>query len=517
MEDPSVSILASLSLPGNSEAISLQLGAAVRSQGENLKSGVERSRAVFSEEEKGEEEQVRESTGTAAAAAAIRATAYAHVSYLKGTSASVVPVSKTYLNMDSMVHGAPIGGVLTLPQTRGERDVAIAAIKEAMDNVEESAKESSDLLNRIVGIMEETKGELPPEERPGEPKVRTPEEEEMRRELIQPAEAPGPEKRVADLRQRALTKTKIITSAWDLMRRPSPSSIADAIFMVLHTSEGVYGLSGYPYTASLYLSDEATLMSSDEISAEGWAVSVPQPGRTFSVHNLVTDDRRTAGDIKRGISSVVTRIAPTVTFTSKLPKTIDVEIPVDYALSSVDGLPASNRLLGFSVYIRVTVAIGLKKDSPTQQMHIFLASERLHSEILKEGSSLSVSVTKDGIDLGYPDATLPWKGTANLFGTKKNPRPWRAVSANVTRVYLSHASASVEYVKFQEIDLGQLHQASVVLAGEEEGEVMTFGHAADLKEQRLLSMVQDKDKIWDQIPVDYVTDHDIIGKNLSKQ
>lgn len=507
MDQPSATILASLSLPGYSEAISLRMGNTVENRAKTLKSGVERSKVALEEQQP---------------VSMVKNSAYDQVTYLKGTSASVVPVVRAYLSPESLLHGARIAGALKLPKTQRERDLAIATLTEAMENVEASAEESSDLMRAITQAIEEAKAEIPPivpEERPGEPKVvRTPEEERIRKalekrrkELIQSARSPSAERRVATLRQKALVEDRIITSAWKLMRRPSPESISDAIFMVLHTSEYDYGQADVPYKANTYLGEEATLIASDDISEKEWIVEKPKPRRTFSVHNLTPTRDLRIEDIKQDIEDAVTLVAPTVTFNSRKPKSIDITIPLNYVQPTVAGLPVSNRLLGFSAYVRVTVALGRKKDAATEQKHMFFASEAMHSETLPADSKLFISVTQNQIRLGTSKAPMDWPGLkASLFGTGKRPRPWRAVSANVTRVYLSRADASETYVKFQEIDLKALHRASA-----DREKVMTFGEAANLKAQLLLDMIRDETKEG-EIPIDYVTDHDIVGTDLSK-
>ena len=501
-DDPIISLWATLSLPQNSNSISLDVGNTMKTQAKDL------HQVIAQKMDDAWQKNVTNNL--------------AHASQLQGISDSVSDFTKMYLK--EVLNEKPeatyfgmshISTVLNVPETKEQKALALGALKDAMESIAESAAESAEyaeMVYEIVQTMQEEKYKPGPAREkdsmklsniPAKPRGPLLQEEsevtksEIKEDLIWNSGSQTEDVLIAQRRLDAL-QSSVIDSSWKAMVRPFPESVVDAVSMILYTPQTSHPKSKPNYDVKTYLAKYIIPFTVD------FYESSQETKRTMALRNLQPSAIYTKDEIVKNVLNPRQSIIPILSVSTK-QKTINLEIPIAYAQNSVKGLSAWSNLFGYAAHFRIKTKRGMKNAEKTERIvHQFASLELEHSEEERKKSVKYVFVS-DTVKLA-DGIQFKKSASVRLFGSAKTDVDWLDVTVDVTRVYINSKAYSVLYRNFQQDALlARAKQTTLVRRNQ-----MTFGEANDEKLGQLFNAI-----IKGQpSPVDFVTDHHItISKN----
>ncbi len=517
-DDPMISLLATLSLPQNSNSISLDVGNIMKTQAKDLGQIIpEKMDGVWQKDVT--KNQVR-------------------VSQLQGITDSVSSFTKMYLKEvlnekpETTYFGmSDIGNVMNLPNTEKEKVLAVEALKTSLksivDSVAESTKYTIEIHKLVKNIQEEEerckggpKKEKEKEEEEGEypgaprklPIYKEPLPEETnkkiedakRKRLIwSPDGTRADDKLIAEKRKIAFMLPEI-DSSWNAMSRRSPKSVVDAIAMILYLPRSAHKRSVHPYDPIKYLAKSGKVSKKDVIDPRG-STDLSEK-RDVVLRKLLPTVYHPEKEILTNVMNSSFWVRP-ILHVDKTLKTIKLEIPTAYVNAAIEGLPEWSNLLGYAVHFRIETLRGMKDaEKHPEIVHQFGSLELEHSEKQRE-KSVHYLFAFPRMDLSEEIGFKSKISPVSLLGSEKTDVVWTDVTADVTRVYINNEKYSKTYREFQQRVLKKIAEKTTLSRGNQ----MTFGEASDDKFYRLLHGI-----IHGQpSPVDFVVDYNVPAKNVN--
>ncbi len=473
MEDDNsvVSLLTTLSLPRNSNSISLNVGNTMKTQAKDLGKIIPEKMDL------------------------------AHASQLQGISDSVSSFTKMYLK--EVLNEKPettyfgmkhIDNVLKLPKTEEEKTLAVEAVKTSLKSIEKS----TGIIQKMVGNLKLKKGpQTEPEEKKEIQKTIDMEIEEAKRLLMQ-------------------YKNENIQSDTNEILGPYPTTVSEAISMFLYSTPITYGLTGRlenKYEISDMLSRSFTEYDPPKQKALKFGDSFKTPPPDFHVFNIALSK-----DIKSDIAEKI-GFFPEITVNLKR-KIIKIGIPVLYSneIENMVGLDRESiRLLGVVILLKLTYL----KPFATANSTIYLYISREYSQDyaispeladrfpLQKDKNMQISLqknpTKPPTEITFGDGfnkkevdDIPKKLKKKIYGSRNSRPIWKKIQAHVTRVYLTDLCAMKTYGDIQTYVLSEIY--------EDRGSV-SIGEGSDLKARSLLETVANTGKC--AIPIGFVTNFNV--------
>jgi len=498
-------VLASLSLPKNSNAVSFDIGNSIKTQANDLSFDTETAKTTL---------EVLQKTKTLQLRALKEDTQqdYARVSYLLGMFHSISPIAKIYLGEgpteERQYYASKLVGSLLLPTTQEERDVALQQLKDALVSVEKSAVESTKLTQKMQITLQNVEHILRSRPRP------------RKRPKPKPGPPPPPpEKSKAFLEMEFSERTAamdILTSSKKeeglelklvSQRRvigSHPKSIVEACWMMLFTKASDLDRSTKVenYTPAAFVAANMILHEPAEAKKTGFGFG-PGPSvrrmRLFNVPLQASAKQKVIESIKNADPA---HYRPSLELAIAQRK-LSLWIPPLYVDPTTAGVGKWNRLIGIVVYLKITVKEG-PATAPPEDVYVYVNGDFDHGYIAGTTSGFVQQdrkrlITLDSKTWRIGQTAFRWTEKEPLYAKLFKGKRWFDAKANVTRIYATTQTASIIY--------GRLQSTLQALSWRKSS--LSLGIASAEKLLVLMSLISNETKNYPDIPIGLVLDLNI--------
>ena len=482
MEDDNsvVSLLTTLSLPRNSNSISLNVGNTMNIQASDLQQGISKK-----EEDKDLlKNRIPENQ--------------AQVSRLQGISDSVFDFTKMYLKevIDDEPEATYFGmnrveNVISLPETNKETNLALGVIQDALKSIEKSATDSATYTENIKKMMEtqsKKKKQGPCTKTLVLPLV-----------VVKSKKTLNMEKSERNLAAKIWKITIQKQVQFDLISNPGiitayPKSIVRACQMMLFVKKSTlkYTPTNENYGPNVFLAANVILHKPADGTDTGFSDEYKRDLRLFNIPVEPTLREEVIQKIRKADSN---HYRPNLRFDHKQ---IILEIPPFYVNSTdTPGVGKWNRLLGFVAYLKITVK-NRGADSPGEYVYIFINGDLDHGQnYIRPIDNVLISLNKNKWMIGENE--FPWKKTEPLYLKLFANKIFTEIKVHVTRIYATTPLVSSMYTRLQSVTQQIMWDYKI----------LNLGLASYWKLDFLMSMISNQMGSYSDIPIGLVLDRNI--------
>ncbi len=429
-------------------------------------------------------------------------------SRLQGISDSVSDFTKMYLKKEINDPKATYFGMsdigstmMTLPETKEQRALAVVALKDALESIETSATESVESTKKIYEIVKNIQKQKC---KKGGPPVQTP---------VTPAAAPSPVKSekllASELQERTValknfdiiienTKRGILEFVSDTrIITTFPQNIVQACQMMLFTKKSELRLAPKEkkYMPSSFVAANMILHEPTKP-----VFNSDPPKRLLRLFNIPVETIPREKVIQNIREADPDRYRPRLDI-SIASREMTLTIPPFYVDSTIPGVGKWNRLLGFVAYLKITVK-NRPARAPEEYVYIYVNGDLDHGtkqDLEKPTDKLSITLNSASWRIGHNE--FGWDKDEPLY-LKLFKKRWVDAKVNVARIYATTKLASTMYGRLQHVTQALLWK----------NRLLNFGTASTQKLGLLMSMISNQTNGFPDVPIGLMLD-----LNISKQ